>query len=250
MELAELKEAVPGLSGKSHSEKIKIFGWWLHVHRSKPSFTGADISQCYTRLHFSAPSSFGSYLKQLAEKKELLKSSSGYRLENKVRETLDAAYGNPEITIKVRNLITDLADKIDMAERAYYKEALSCYKHGSVRAAVVMTWNIAFSHLCDHVLAKRLNDFNTRWQITFPGQHKKNVHSIVAFDDFNDKLRESEVLTICRDAGIINKNIYNSMHACLAKRNAAAHPNDIVIDSAQADAFISDLIQNVVLKIA
>jgi hypothetical protein len=40
------------------------------------------------------------------------------------------------------------------------------------------------------------------------------------------------------------------MHACLAKRNAAAHPNDIVIDSAQADAFISDLIQNVVLKIA
>jgi hypothetical protein len=252
MELAQLKEAVPGLSDKSHYEKIKVFGWWLHVHRSKPSFTGADINQCYTRLHFSAPSSFGAYIKQLAEKKTLLKAGERrYKLENKSREQLDAAYGQSETTIKIKNLLTGLADTIpDLAERTYYKEALICYKYGSMRAAVVMTWNVTFSHLCDHVLAKRLNDFNARWQLSFAGMHKKKVRAITAFDDFNEELKESEVLTICRDAGIITKYIYNIMDACLSKRNAAAHPNDIVIDSAQADAFISDLIQNVVLKIA
>ena len=250
MQLAELKEAIPGLADKSHYDRIKIFGWWLHVHRSRPSFTGADITKCYTQLHFAGPSSFGAYIKQLVDKKELLKAGSRYKLENKIREKLDAAYGKPEITIKVTNLLTSLADTIpDLAERDYYKEALICYKYGSLRAAVVMTWNIAFSHLCDYVLAKRLPDFNARWSLTYPGMHKK-PRTIAVFDDFSDQLKESEVLKICCDASIISKNIYNIMHGSLAKRNAAANPNAIIIDSVQADAFISDLIRNVVLQIA
>jgi hypothetical protein len=251
MQLAELKQVVPGLADKSHYEKIKIFGWFLHVHQSKPSFTGADIAKCYSRLHFSPPSSFGGYIKQLTAKKELLTAGAGrYKLEHKIREQLDIAYGQPEITKKVTDLLVGLADTIpDMAERAYYKEALICYKHGSPRAAIIMTWNIAFSHLCDYVLAKRLADFNAHWQQAHPNTHKKKIRTITAFDDFSEELKESEVLTLCRGAGIITKNIYNSMHAALGKRNAAAHPNEVVISSAQADAFIEDLITNVVLKI-
>jgi hypothetical protein len=252
MQLAELKQAVPGLGDKSHYDKIKIFGWWLHVHQSKPSFKGAHVAKCYSSLNFSPPSSFGGYIKQLTEKKELLPAGAGrYKLEHKIREQLDTAYGQPEITIKVTNLLAGLADTIpDMAERAYYKEALICYRHGSPRAAVVMTWNIAFSHLCDHVLTKRLADFNARWQQDHPNKHKKKTRTIATFEDFNEELREGEVLTLCRDAGIITKNIYNSLYAALGKRNAAAHPNEVVISSAQADAFIEDLITNVVRKIA
>jgi len=138
-----------------------------------------------------------------------------------------------------------------MAARAYYQEALICYKHGSRRGAVVMTWNIAFSHLCDHVLANRLTDFNSRWQLSFPGMHKgnKGVKTISVFDDFAEELKEQQVLEICRDAGIITKNIYNIMHAALGKRNAAAHPNAVVIDQVQTDAYISDLITNVVQRV-
>jgi hypothetical protein len=40
------------------------------------------------------------------------------------------------------------------------------------------------------------------------------------------------------------------MEVSLRKRNTAAHPNAVIIDSVQADAFISDLIRNVVLQIA
>lgn len=243
MELAELKQAIPGLPDKSHYDKIKIFGWWMHVHKSQTSFTGADIAKCYDELHFSKPSSFSAYMGQLADKskRELLKSGSGYRLENKVREQLDALYGIPQITVKVTSLLTDLASTIpDMAERAYYQEALICYKHGSRRGAVVMTWNIAFSHLCTYVLTNRLTDFNARWLLSMPGMHKKGTIEIKVFDDFNEELKESEVLTICRDAGILTKNMYNIMHASLGKRNAAAHPNAVVIDQLQTDAFITD----------
>jgi hypothetical protein len=250
MDLAALKQAVPGLADKSHNDKITIFGWWLHTYKGKASFTGADIGKCYTDLHFSAPSSFGGYFKNLFDRKDLLKAGGGYKLENKIREKLDAAYGQSEVTIKVNNLLTGLADALpNMAERAYYKEALICYTHGSLRGAVVMTWNIAYSHLCDHVLANRLADFNARWQVSYPGMHKNKVRAIATMDDFTDELKESEVLLICRDGSIITKNIYNSMHAALSKRNAAAHPSSVVIDQLQTDAYIVDLITNVVQKI-
>jgi len=250
MDLDALKHAVSGLADKSHYDKIKIFGWWLHVYKGRPSFSGADIAKCYADLHFVAPSSFGPYIKTLFEKKELLKAGAGYELENKVREKLDA-YGQSEVTIKINNLLTELADKLpDMAERAYYQEALICYTHGSRRAAIVMTWNIAYSHLCDHVLGKRLADFNARWLLTFPGMHKNRVRAITKMDDFNDELKESEVLIICRDAGLITKNIYNIMHAALGRRNAAAHPSSVIIDQLQTDAYIVDLITNVILQVA
>jgi hypothetical protein len=79
--------------------------------------------------------------------------------------------------------------------------------------------------------------------------HKKQVRTIKTIDDFNDELKEAEVLAIARDAGIITKNIYNIMHAALGKRNAAAHPNAVIIGQIQADAHITDLITNVVRQI-
>jgi hypothetical protein len=250
MELASLKQAVPGLADKSHYDKIKIFGWWLHVHKSRASFTAAEVGKCYDTLHFARPASFGAYFKQLTDKRELLPAGSAYKLEHKIREELDAAYGTPEMTVKVTSLLTNLAAAIpDLAERTYYQEALICYKYGSLRGAVVMTWNVAFSHLCTHVLTKMLAEFNARWLLSMPRMHKKKTLEIKAFDDFNEELKESEVLTICRDEGILTKNMYNVMHAALGKRNAAAHPNAVLIDQLQTDAFITDLIVNVVQKI-
>lgn len=251
MDLAALKEAIPGLGDKSHYDKIVIFGWWLHVYKAKRAFTGADIRKCYDDCHFVRPTAIHPYIKGLVERKELLPVTSGaYKLENKSREKLDGLFGKSEVTILVDNLLTELGNTIpDMAERIYYQEALICYKYGSRRAAIVMTWNIAYSHLCDHIVAKRLADFNARWQLSYPGMHKKSLRVITKVDDFSDELKESEVLAICRDAGIINKNIYNVMDASLAKRNAAAHPNSVVIDQLLTDAYIVDLIKNVIHQI-
>ena len=90
---------------------------------------------------------------------------------------------------------------------------------------------------------------NARWQVSFPGMHKKTIKAITKMDDFNDELEELlKVIAICRDAGIITKNIYNIM---LPRNvNAAAHPSSVVVDQLQTDAYIVDLIQNVILQIA
>ena len=73
MDLVALQQAVPDLRDRSHYDRIKIFGWWIHVYKSQETFTGADIAKCYDALHYSKPASFGAYISQLFDKKELLK---------------------------------------------------------------------------------------------------------------------------------------------------------------------------------
>lgn len=48
---------------------------------------------------------------------------------------------------------------------------------------------------------------------------------IATFDDLVDELKESDVLLICRDAGIIAKNIYNVMHAALTSTTCRVRPD-------------------------
>ena len=78
----------------------------LRIGPGKLPFTAAEIGKCYDTLHLCRPASFGAYFKQLALRKELLKAGAGYKLESKVREQLDAAYGKSEVTIKVESLLT------------------------------------------------------------------------------------------------------------------------------------------------
>ena len=231
MDLPALKVAVPGFGGKSHYDKIKIFGWWLHTHEGRAAFSGADILKCYDQVDFARPTSICLYISPLVDKKELLKNADGYRLASHVRDELNVSIGKAPATVVVNKQITALGAQLpDMAERSYFQEMLICHNHNARRAAVVMTWNVAYSHLCDHVLTQRLADFNARWPLTFPGMHKNKILAITSVDDINDLLKESEFLKICRDAGIITTNVFNVMDVALKKRNAAAHPSTAVID--------------------
>jgi hypothetical protein len=58
---------------------------------------------------------------------------------------MTAKYGERKITVEVTKMLTDLPAKVpDVAEREFLDEALICYRNGAFRAAVVMTWNLAF----------------------------------------------------------------------------------------------------------
>src|SRR5712692_4332011 len=176
MELEDLKKLIPGLSGWSHADRIKLFAWHLHTHQGISHFRPADVKKCYEQLHMALPSSIPSFLKAMAVRKEILKNSSGYRLENKVREGFDAKYGERETTIQVTKLLSGLPAQVPkVEERDFLKEALTCFGHSAFRAAIVMTWNLTFDHLCNYILKHRLNDFNTRWPIRYSNQHKKSL---------------------------------------------------------------------------
>lgn len=250
MTLQELVNGIAGFSNHAHSEKIKLFGWYLHVQGNRDRFTAADIRACYDVVHLPQPANVNPYLAQLTEKKspDLLKDKGGYRLAGPVRSALDAKYGQAGSAVAIEKALADLPGKItNFAEKVFLAEALTCYRHKAFRAAIVMTWNLAYDHLLEWVLldATRLATFNAQIGITYP---KKTGLTISVKEHF-EELKESEVVQICASAALISGNIKKILAEKLARRNIAAHPSSVSIVQYQADDVISDLVNNVVLRL-
>ena len=250
-ELQQIVDSISGFSGWGHGEKVKFFAWFLHAQKGLDRFDPAGIRSCYDDVTIEKPSNINPYIQNLEKKKpkEVLRDSRGLYLPKHVKDDFEQRYGQREITVQVTKLLAELPSKVpDLAERTFLDETLTCYRHGAFRAATVMAWNLAYHHLCDFILKNKLADFNTRWPVVYQGHHKKGTKQIARTDDFGE-LKESEVLEICNSAGIITKDMHRILVEKLGKRNSAAHPSSVAIGQLQAEAFIDDLIKNVVLKL-
>lgn len=248
MDLDEFVQTVPSLPQLAHSEKIKLFGWYLHVHDGMHYFKGKDIGRCYDATHLTRPSDFGGYLVNLVKAKQLLKNKSGYRLENAVREEFGRKYGRRANSIAVTELLRSLPGTIsNLTERDYLDETLRCFVAEAFRASVVMCWNLGFDHLCEFVLADagRLAAFNTQLRKSYP---KADIHIVSKRDDFTE-LKESQVLQVCKSSNIITGSLHKVLKQKLERRNIAAHPSGVKTSQPTAEEFIKDLVENVVLKL-
>jgi hypothetical protein len=249
MKIEGFASLVPGLTGMSHVEKIRHFAWFILTQDGRERFGTADIRRCYDQLHCAPPANISSQLQQMAEKKppELLKDSKGYRLEGRAKDQLDARYGQAAETIAVDAMLQGLPGKIsDQAEKLFLSEALTCFRNKAFRATIVMTWNLAYDHLLNWILANHLLAFNAAIAKRFP---KRAGVSIGKKDDFSEELKESEVIEVCGTAGIVGGNMKKILHEKLMKRNMAAHPSLVEITVFQAQDAIADLVNNVILKL-
>jgi hypothetical protein len=249
MTLEEFAQLVPGMAGMSHTDRIRHFAWYVHTQEKKERFAPADITRCYDQLHIGKPVNIHGQLQQLADKKpkELLKDSRGYRLEARVREALETKYGSRPVVIAASAMLTGLPGKVsDDAERLFLTEALICYRSGAFRAAIVMTWNIAYDHLITWVVAKHLPAFNAAIVKKYP---KRSGVAMTKKEDFADEFTEFEALEVCGAASIIDNNTKKILNEKLVKRNMAAHPSLVEITIHQAEDVISDLVKNVILKL-
>ncbi len=250
MSLQEVVQDVPGFHGWGHPEKIKFFGWYLHTSRSRERFNQADIRSCYDELHLEKPSGVSPYFNNLMVKKpkEVLHDTHGYYLAGPVRAYYDSKYGQRAITVQVHKLLADLPGKVtDEAERLFLSEAILCTRNKAYRAAIVMTWNLALDHLEDWVLKNHISQFNARIHIRYP--KKPASMAIHKKDDFGDFFKEAEFLEVCSSANIITGDLKKILDEKLARRNIAAHPSLVEITQLQAEDFITDMVNNVVLKL-
>ncbi|MGC9949478.1 MAG: hypothetical protein ABSF64_24185 [Bryobacteraceae bacterium] len=60
--------------------------------------------------------------------------------------------------------------------------------------------------------------------------------------------RDAEVLQICKSAATISPDVYRILEEKLKKRNSAAHPSDVSFGAPEAETFIHEIVNNVVLK--
>lgn len=250
-DLGDLVERIPEFSKWNHTEKIKFFAWFLHTFKNKERVTGTDIGHCFDDLHEERPTSIAPFMVSLEKKnpKDMIRDSAGYRLVKTVRNQFDARYALRGTTVKVEQLLADLPGKIpDQAEGEFLSEALTCFHNSAFRAAIVMTWNLTFFHLCTYVLKHKKAEFNAEYPKRLPGLHKKAKAPVIAiYEDFASDLKESEVVEICRSANIITKEQFNALDRQIGRRNSAAHPSTTVITVLQAEEFIHDLVANVIL---
>lgn len=228
------------------ADQVRFFSWYLHDVEGRSHFRQADVTRCFDVAGVAKPGSIGAYLAKMVDRRppELLKSRHGLRLERRAHDDLAARYGERTVTVELHEVLGALPAKIgDPFERAFLDETIRCFQSGAFRSAIVMCWNLAYSHLCEYVLRSKLADFNG----TIPTVYPKEKVRIATRDDFSD-LKESQVLAICRSANITSRSVGNLLGGKLTARNAAAHPSGVEFTQLSAESYIAELVQNVVLK--
>lgn len=250
MELIDVVRQVASFAARTHAEKIKIFGWFLHTYGDKDRFSVSDIRSCYQTVHLESPGNIHRSVDALSAKNppDLLRDKHGFRLTHSVREQIDQFLGRPQAVLAVERMLADLPGKIsDESERLFLSETLTCYRNSALRAAIVMSWNLAYDHLTRWILSDiaRLAAFNAGIQKRNP---KKAYVTIVKRDDF-EELKEDETVDIVGTLPGIGSGIKKILKEKLGRRNTYAHPSTLKVDRAQVDDMITDLVNNVVLTL-
>jgi hypothetical protein len=246
MSLRDFVAGVTGFAELSHTDKIELFGWYLHTNDGRDRFDQSSVRQSYDELHL-VPPDLSTYFKRMVERRPplLLKDSRGYRLEGNVRRRLDLKFAVHPTIVAVSRLLSDLPKRVPgSAERAFLDEAVSCYRVGAFRASIVMAWNLAFDHLLRWIVADpvRLAKFNSNITVRFPKRLGLTMSRLEDFEEF----KESEIIEICKTAHLFSKDVGKVLTEKLNRRNTAAHPSLITITQHQADDTITDLVNNVV----
>lgn len=249
MTLQELVDQVEEFESLPPRDTIRLFVWWLHVHGAREAADNVAVRVCYNQVHLPDPQ-IAKYTGRMMSgtSPDLIKVGSGFKLHRDLRLELDKKYGLHESVVKVMEDLADLPAKVpSLAERTFLDETLTCYRHKAYRAAIVMAWNLAYSHFLHWVLsdAGRLTKFNAAIKTRYP----KSSAVITGYDDF-EQLKEFEVIEVANSASLVNSGIVKIMREKLGRRNTAAHPSTVKIIQSQADDVITDLVNNVVLPLA
>jgi hypothetical protein len=249
---AELKVFIAGVDGFAtwgHADKIRMFAWLQHFLRKKDRFATGDINWCYKTLSFK-PTNTTQYLVDMEGRGELLQDKHGYHCEGKFLAKYNDQYGTNDITLSIRQRVKDLINEVpNIVEKDFMKEAEICLRHDAGRATIIMVWNVAFYHLCQFILKHHLATFNAGFQKHFNKLWQQaKVQTMGSYDDFST-LKESVVIDICKRENIINQNVAKIVEKRLGDRNSAAHPSTIHVGQLQAEAFIEDIVDNVVLTL-
>jgi hypothetical protein len=221
-------------------EKIHIVGWFIHRFHQKKYFTEEDIRRCLDHLDIQV----ATYRPIIPDSAQIIKSHNGYRVNWNTLGELDARYKLLLAQTEVHNLLKELPAKLSLKdEKSYLEETITCYTFGAHRAAIVMCWNLVYSHLCNFILTdpSKLDAFSKTLS--------RQKDTIKVYDDFL-RLREADVIESCNTARIIGKNQYTILKEKLNRRNMAAHPSNITIEPEDVEHYIRDSINNVLLKLA
>lgn len=221
-------------------EQVKYIAFFYLKLNKKDIFYPKDLSETFELAHLPRPKNISQYIRLLVRNKVFIPKGDGYALHRDTDSKMEKEFNQHMPAVKFSHALRAISNKIaDSDEKEFLDEAVSCYEAGACRAAIIMAWLVTMDHLYDHVLAKKLSEFNA-----ILSQQKRKITMIKKREDFNE-LDESTFITICRSAGIITNDQRKILEEKLGIRNTAAHPNKIKISESKCISFVEDLVENI-----
>ncbi|HVJ33778.1 MAG TPA: hypothetical protein VND94_11725 [Terriglobia bacterium] len=238
------------VKAKIHRETdlADFFVYHITIELKNEAAKVQGVRACYEACDLFAPSWLASHFSNVLKSvpRRFVKTSVGYRLENRRREQIADLIGEVSNDKQESHHLNRLEKLIPVGpKRDFLNETVNCYGIGANRAAIVMCWNLALHHLQEYVLAHDLAAFNKALALNTDKRVK--ISQVTKRDDFTE-MPEGKFLEFCRTARIMTSGMFKKMEHRLDERNSAAHPSGVVIPRSLTESYIEDLVENVVLK--
>lgn len=256
MVLFQFLRNIPNFQEYSRKSKILLLAYYLRQYKGLVEFSAKDIRNCCQGV-LKPPS-------QLPQQLELLsKGKNSVLMKGNKRGHYSLALGGlteVEAYLSSGNRSQAIVDRLlaeaipylkkfvskvgEEHKRKFIAEAISCLGVDARRASIIMTWAGTIDHLCDYIIAHKLNEFNNALHSR---RDRYSRLTITSKDDFSD-IRESVFLETCRSARIISNDVRKILDEKLGIRNTCAHPSGVEVHPTKVVNFVEDLLDNVLSK--
>jgi len=229
---------------------VSFFVYHITIERGEVCATAQAVRCCYEACDLIPPSWLAPHLSNGVNSRSFFKKDKGYRLEDSARERIATLLGDDQGKLETSASLVAVEAQVPVGpKRDFLHETINCYGAKAFRAAVVMCWNLTIHHLQDHILAdpSRLAAFNAA--LAKNTDTRVKIKAVSKPDDFTE-MPESKFLLFCREAKLITTSMYNELDGALDDRNTAAHPSGVKVMPKKAEAYIEDLVENVLKKFA
>lgn len=127
----------------------------------------------------------------------------------------------------------------------YLDEAVRCYEGGMYRASVLMVWSACIQHLFSVIDGHR-GGIKKVERANFARFGTSNAYRKIRKTDDLLYLKESSVIQIAEDAGLINRNARALLDERLTLRNLCGHPTRYRPGRDETVIFIESLLLNII----
>lgn len=141
-----------------------------------------------------------------------------------------------EIKTEVGSLETLLNKISDSDVKDYLEEAILCLKVGALRACVVFLWAGAVQTLRYEAISKGSQILNA----SIIKRDPKSRITVESMDDFA-YVKDSKLLEVCCDLGILSSGEKKMLNAALDLRNNCGHPDKYDPGIKRVSAYIEDI---------
>lgn len=235
---------IEGFESLSVSSQSDLLALYLLTRGGAAFVSAATIASLRTALRLPAHNRLPSYLSERTRKRgkakpHYVKVKEGYALERSYSTHLEQTYlGRPVTRHLATSLRGTLAAISDAAIKSYLDEAIAAFEHDHRRAALILTWCVAYGLVRDWIFRNHLAALNAATMAW------KTPIQVSKLDDFQE-ITESVVIDTARKAGVLSKEQHKTLKQLLDQRNSFAHPTTKPITPAIVEAYIDTVIREV-----